>query len=344
MLDRRCRRKENAVRCRGISVVIGATVLAASGLAAQAEATAPAQNGRIAFVRRALDDSTSAVYVVNPDGSGERRVTRPSAPDRDEHPDWAADGKLLLFERCTPSGSCRIYSVTPDGTGLKRRSPACPRAARGCLYRAPALSPDGRRTAFLYNAGSLASPGASALYVADAQLRHRRLVAGSRALRGSADAPAWSPDGRRLAFGVIHGTGSGETAADGRAVFVVGADGKGLRRLTPWSLRAGDRPDWSPDGRSILVRSESNRDGGFGSNLYTVHADGSSVRNVTRFSDGRRVLAGTYAPDGTAIVISASAAAGGLPNLFVLRPDGTGAKPITRSAEWDASPDWGPRR
>ena len=30
-------------------------------------------------------------------------------------------------------------------------------------------------------------------------------------------------------------------------------DGSGLFQLTPWTLNAGARPDWSPDGKWILV-------------------------------------------------------------------------------------------
>jgi TolB protein len=307
-----------------------------------ARATAPAQNGEIAFARRSADTS-SAIYVVRGDGSGERKLTRPPATFRDDRPDWAADGRSLLFERCAPNGPCQIHSVRSDGTGARRLGPRCPREAGACSRRAPALSPDGRRIAFLYSTSTFAPPsGGAALVLADANLRRPRFLAWSPKLLGSADAPVWSPDGTRLAFGVIRGSGS--TAKDGRALFVIRADGKGLRRLTPWSLKAGDRPDWSPDGRRILVRSFADRDGGFGSNLYTVKPDGSGLRALTRLSADRRVLTGSYAPDGTGIVVATTQSSTGLPDLYVVRPDGSGLRRITSSAAWNASPDWGPRR
>jgi Tol biopolymer transport system component len=60
----------------------------------------------------------------------------------------------------------------------------------------------------------------------------------------------WSPDGTRLAFGVTESPRG--TPARVRALFIVSTDGSGPRRLTPWKLRAGEHPDFSPDGQQIL--------------------------------------------------------------------------------------------
>jgi TolB protein len=73
------------------------------------------------------------------------------------------------------------------------------------------------------------------------------------------DRPAWSPDGRRLAF-------------DGypKGIYLMNADGSGQRRVTD---KASESPAWSPDGRRI----------GFESNgeIYVINADGSKLRNLT---------------------------------------------------------------
>ncbi|GAB1513465.1 serine hydrolase [Actinophytocola sp. KF-1] len=101
----------------------------------------------------------------------------------------------------------------------------------------PALSPDGTRTAYV-------------LRTADADGdRNTRAVwvtgdGGARRLtRGTADsAPAWSPDGRSLAF---------LRAQDGPAqLWLLPADGGEPERLTDLPLGAG-APHWSPDGRRI---------------------------------------------------------------------------------------------
>ena len=75
---------------------------------------------------------------------------------------------------------------------------------------------------------------------------------------------AWSPDGSRLAF---HGP-------DG--IWVIGADGSGLRKLIP----GGTDPSWSPDGSHIAYRPEGLTLSGF---LRIADDDG---RNVQEFTYG----------------------------------------------------------
>ncbi len=48
--------------------------------------------------------------------------------------------------------------------------------------------------------------------------------------------PDWSPDGKLIAFA---------STRDGGGIFVVGTDGKGIRRVT---ATRGKTPEWSPDG------------------------------------------------------------------------------------------------
>ena len=60
-------------------------------------------------------------------------------------------------------------------------------------------------------------------------------------------------------------------------IYVVDADGSGLRRLTSHRDSEFD-PTWSPDGRRIAYRRQDEESG----QIYVMNADGSRQRNVTR--------------------------------------------------------------
>lgn len=89
--------------------------------------------------------------------------------------------------------------------------------------------------------------------------------------------PAWSPDGKQIAF-----QSSNNNNID---IYVMKVDGTDRHRLT--RDPAHDRyPSWSPDGKKILFYSE--RDGN--SEIYVMDAHGNNQRNLTNHpaSDGFR--------------------------------------------------------
>jgi len=336
-------------------VTIGAMLVAAAAATTAGHATAPGRNGRIAFQRYRLIDKPlwAEIFVANADGSAQRKVSHAPRGAQDSDPDWAPDGSRIAFQRCGPrEGECWIWSIRPDGSGERRLSPPCAhatdarRAARCASVgdHRPVYSPDGREIAFIRESGRFDRKRdriySTAIVVADANLRHARRVFWFGPFIGALGAAAWSPDGKRLAF----------TDAATRAIYVVSATGKPrVRRITPRTVTAGaDRIDWSPDGSRILFRTRPFRALDYGGNLYTIRPSGTRLRQLTHYNPDNTntgaLWTGSFSPDGSSIVFATSRGAigSGLPDVFVMSTDGTGVRPVTRTRNWDGTPDWGP--
>jgi TolB protein len=135
----------------------------------------------------------------------------------------------------------------------------------------------------------------------------------------------WSPDGRRLVF-------SAPTAQSDGDLFVIDADGTGLRRLL--ATPGLEQPNaWSPDGKKILfTRYPSDRE----SDVYAMDADGTNVRRLT--GAVRQDVGGTWSPDGSRIVFSSERL--GRTHLFVMRANGAGQHAITTRGANDFDPSW----
>jgi len=147
----------------------------------------------------------------------------------------------------------------------------------------------------------------------------------------------WSPDGRKVVF--VRTFDDGHNNALRQAIHTVNADGSGLRRVTPFSLNAGDGPDWSPDGERILFRSPEN-DTFLGSHLYTIRPDGSGLRQVTHVPDGTTLYSASFSPDGKRITV-AMQGVGGAADIYTMNTDGTKITPVSRTEARDSAPDWG---
>lgn len=325
---------------RFLSVVALTLLLAGAYYVIPAVATAPGDNGQIAFRRYLGPNRTRGViFSIAPDGSGERQLAALPAGASDDHPDWAPDGSKVVFDRCTDS--CRVLVVGSAGGTPSQVTRSCPKGVLPpkCSDDSfPAFSADGKRVAFVHAFGQIRNDqidhvGIYMSKVDGSQLRKVTLPP----LRTAEDGqPQWSPDGRRILFQRVNFTAKPQ---DHRAIFVVNVNGTGLRRLTPWKLDAGDGADWSPDGSRILFRSPDS-DKFVGSKIYEINADGTGLRQISRFPNSTALYSSSYSPDGESIVFGKSGV-NGQADVFVMSTDGTGATPVTRTPAWDSSPDWG---
>lgn len=347
---------------RTLSLAVLTGVLVAVILPALSQATSPGRNGEIAFARYRYVNSPvrEEIWLANPNGRGLRRITQERANYLDEHPSWAPDGSKLLFTRSAPrkgsagAGRLTIWSVNADGSDPQMLSRACRRAgtSRAAFARCPddgpaVYSPNGRRIAFIRYTGT---PG---IAIADRNLRHVRslLPFGAKSGVPSIEALAWSPDGSRLAIAFHNDNGKRYMPAGGRAIYIVRINGSGVRRLTAWKLHAGGfgELDWSPDGNRVLFRSIAHEDddpGPSSGDIYTIRADGTSLRRLTHFSSGTGVQLGSYSPDGTQIVFTTNDGStlgpgSAWPDVFVMRANGTNITQVTRSKNWEGLPQWG---
>ena len=222
----------------------------------------------------------SEVFVRRADGTGTRRVTRlTNTTYSDLDPAWAPGRRSLAFVRERPANtgqggiSDSLYTVPSAGGGIRRLT------SEEAYDKQPAWRPDGAAILFVRNPPNefgedqqrsrlmLAAPDGSGV----------RPFAGG--LRGSS--PAWSPDGRRVAF-TSYKDRNGRQCSRRQdycrwlgELYVVNADGTRLRRLT--KNRLDDRSaTWSPDGKWIAFVSGRTYGGTARYRLYRIRPSGGS--------------------------------------------------------------------
>ena len=224
------------------------------------------------------DDGT-AVMMVNADGS--RRLTvvnaKPGSPyfPSGFHADLSPDGSRIAFSSCQYKAEDMTYnyeiaSVAIDGSDRRRLT------NDGYMDHYPAWSPDGRSIAFIRGRGYRPVFGTLRVMLEDGSDQQDLMLRDPRDRRSSLDAepaaPAWSPDGQQLAF-VAEGNFS-----VGGILYTVRADGSELLEISETTVSP---PSWSPDGSSLAFAKLDGDDVA----LYTVEADGSDPRAITKITD-----------------------------------------------------------
>ena len=139
------------------------------------------------------------------------------------------------------------------------------------------------------------------------------------------DAPAVSPDGRRIAY---------SSARNGNIeIYVAGADGSGATNASnnpAWD----DYPTWSPDGKQIAF--SSNRDGAF--HIFVMNADGGNVRQLT--VGGAWDTTPSWSPDGKRIAFASDR--GWRFQIYTISVDGSDLRVVSTHPHSSYFPSWSP--
>lgn len=210
----------------------------------------------------------------------------------------------------TSGGTSGIFVASADGTDARRIA-----ADAGSSFW-PSWSGDGERLAF-YNDRD----GVARVYVVDVDGSDERLLID---LGGDhASQPAWSPVDDVIAFTRFSrplGQASiGTTTAKG--LWLVRADGSGLRQLTAGGAQAA----WSPDATEVAF---VDADG-----LHVIEVASGEVRDLAAGANVPR-----WSPDGRQLAFSR--VVDGREQLWVIGADGSGERRLLASQAHDSQPTW----
>jgi Tol biopolymer transport system component/tRNA A-37 threonylcarbamoyl transferase component Bud32 len=315
------------------------------------------------------------IYVKRVDAPEVLRLT--NGPEVDVKPRWSPDGRLIAFAQYPVWGDegaakGKIRVISPLGGASRKISDLSP---GGTL----SWSPDGRWLASRrWRSTGETRPEDGAIYLVPVEGGEARVLT-RPASPGDDSDPAFSPDGRRMAY---TSCSAGATRPGGLLtcnIFVLElapgyVPGGPPRQVTRLNLNAG-APAWTSDGASIIYEEAGDR-------LYRVQASGdrppeavelaglqarapavaptgnrlafvrfNNDTDIYRFEPGQPpepVLASSaaetdpdYSPDGRRIAFSSTR--GGTPQIWLAEASGANPMQLTQGpGKYQGSPAWSP--
>jgi Tol biopolymer transport system component len=244
--------------------------------------------GRLAFSTRSLGMSffEGRIATANPDGSGQTGVPITSTLHPTE-PAWSPDGTRIAFSSFQQTAD--IYVINADGGGqinltntpadIQEGNPTWSVTGKIAYHRNPQTTTGQIWVMNADGSGQMQFPGITQPFPF---------------------APAWSPDGTRLAF------------VSGGEIWVINADGTNERRVTTNTSTDAD-PAWSPDGTKIIFAKG-------GSGIAVINADGTNEMNLSGLSGD---IEPSWSPDGTKIAFRRTAT-----NRGIYTMDANGANQV----------------
>ena len=196
--------------------------------------------------------NSQQIGVINADGTNLRQITAIDSPS--QRPIWSPKGDKIACLQ-----NMQLTIIGTDGTVIKSlSSPLIQRVDYPGSW-----SPDGTRLVFAAVVGN----GYGIFAVSDDLTNLTQLGAG---LSGSLNFPAWSPNGRKIAFSQSGNAG----------IYTINSDGSEARFVVK-----GGYPSWSPDSASIAYSIPIDAARGV-YHLGVVKADGSNPQDLGVLQNG----------------------------------------------------------
>jgi Tol biopolymer transport system component len=225
-------------------------------------------------------------------------------------PSWAPGGRTVVYEKVDfqprPQNQL-LYSWSPDYE-----------------YRYTDVFPTVAKDGKLVVTEKAVSDGAISIMDRDGSNKQRVFTAAN----GAAFAPAWSPDGQWIAFGLGGFLQNRRTSP--AKLMIVRRGGTGARDLTGDTINAGF-PSWSPDGKRIVYRVW----GGANWGLRILNLEDHSVKVLTTEYDNLPF----WSPDGALIAFTRKHEGNNF-DIYTIRPDGSDLRQLTTTPANDAHAVW----
>ena len=274
------------------------------------EAQTP-RNGKIAFASDR--DGNREIYVMNPDGTNQVRLTTNSTVD--DHPMWSPDGTKIAFVSESANGACGIALMNADGTNkieVTSLNDSC------SDQTGASWSPDGNRLAF---------GDSNDIYVVNTDGSGRQNLTSDNALADKW--PAWSPDGSRILFARWRDLSP--------SLYTIKPDGSDPMALPVYLTQAS----WSPDGGKISYVIDQTDDCFSLQTVFVANSDGTDTQSF----HGGQCAPFTYStprwsPDNSKIIFSVHDTKNNDSVITVKNIDDTGITYLTSGGERNLHASW----